>query len=61
MEDIKKTKLTDEALDNVAGGTTSFAEQAEIVPTAPLILLHPDARPEEDEGTGTVPGIMGRL
>ena len=63
MEDNKKFELNDEALDNVAGGSTSFAGQAEGVFTVlPPILLHPNARQEEEnEGMGTVPAIVGRL
>jgi len=66
MDDNKKIKLSDDALDDVAGGRTeidfgSTAGQAEIVSTVlPPILLHPDAR-QEDEGMGTVPAIVGRL
>ena len=63
MEDQRKLALDDDTLDNVAGGSTSFAGQAEFVPTVlPPILLHPNARQEEEnEGMGTVPAIVGRL
>ena len=66
MEDNKKTKLNDDLLKEVAGGRTGFdfgppAAQADTVPAVLPILLHPSARTEEDEGTGTIPGFVGRL
>lgn len=62
MEDNKKTELNDDLLNNVAGGRTGFdfgspAAQADTV----LVLLPPDATPEEDVNKRIVPDILGRL
>ena len=65
MEDKKSFEMSDDILDNVAGGSTAFAEGSSVsqVGTVPVvqppILLHPDPRPKDDDHMHIVPGIVG--
>ena len=65
MDNNSKYELVNEALENVSGGRDGFdfgppKGQVDTVPTVLPVLLHPDAR-QEEENTNHNPGTVGRL